>query len=315
MRIKDETRQRVLEAARVLDYHPDATARRMVSGRTRVVGFVLPQTPDEAFADRFLPQVLNGLTQATMEKGYHLLLEPRPPSPDGRDGYLRLIQERQVDGIVLSGPRSSDPGLHQLHARGTPIVLMGKLPDSGIASVDVDNVGGAEMAVQHLLGLGHRQIGMITNAPVDYTGSADRLAGYRRALQEASIEFDERLIRTGNFTPQSGFAAMRSLLEIASPPSAVFAGSDTVALGAYQAIRERGLRIPEDVSVIGFDDVPSAEAIEPPLTTVRLPAYAIGWAAVELVIQLIENPSEVTETRIELETELVVRRSTGPAPG
>jgi LacI family transcriptional regulator len=309
MRISDETRQRVFDAARQLDYHPDATARRMVTGRTEVIGFVLRQSPDQIFADQFLPQVLNGLSQAATSQGYHILIEPIPPE-NGSDAYTRLIRERHVDGIVLSGPRFDDQGLLRIHAEGEPIVLLGQLPNTGLPFVDVDNVGGAARATRHLTGLGHRRIALITNANPAYTASADRLTGYRQAIEAAGIAFDPSLVQYGDFTPRSGEAAMTKLLQLSPHPTAVFVASDTVALGALQAIRYGGLRVPDDIALVGFDDVPLAEFVDPPLTTVRLPAYGLGWGAADLLIRTI-NKDDIHQRSVLLETELVVRKSCG----
>ncbi|HSD82373.1 MAG TPA: LacI family DNA-binding transcriptional regulator, partial [Anaerolineae bacterium] len=209
MRISDETRQRVIEAVRQLDYHPDATARRMVKGRTNIIGFVLRQTPDQVFSDRFLPEVLHGLSKAASAQGYHILIEPAPP--DDPSSYMRLIRERHVDGVVLSGPRFDDEDLLRVHAEGAPVVLMGQLPNSGLPFVDVDNVGGALLATQHLISLGHRRLAFISNAKTAYTASAQRLSGYQHALAEAGLRCDESLIRYGNFTAMSGEAAMNDL--------------------------------------------------------------------------------------------------------
>jgi LacI family transcriptional regulator len=309
MRISEETRQRVLEAARKLKYHPDATARRMVTRQTHVIGFVLRQSPDQAYADHFLPQVLNGLSRAAAAQEYHTLFEPIPP--DDRTGaYTRLIHERHVDGIVLSGPRFHDQELLRVHAEGAPIVLLGQLPGSRLPCVDVDNVGGAKLATQHLLNLGHRRIALVTNAEADYTASADRLSGYRMALEAAGVAYDDARVRYGNFTPQSGRAAMGELLDLRPRPTAAFVASDTVALGALQALRQRNLRVPEDIALVGFDDVPLAEFVDPPLTTVRLPAYGLGWGAADLLIRLLAH-EEIREPQVFLETELVVRESCG----
>ncbi|MEK7784793.1 MAG: LacI family DNA-binding transcriptional regulator, partial [Chloroflexota bacterium] len=147
MRISEETRHRVLDAAHQLNYHPDATARRMVSGRTHIVGFVLRQSPDQAFADHFLPQVLNGLGQAAAAQSYHILFQPVPPK-NTTNTYTRLIRERHVDGILLSGPRFDDEALLKMQNEGAPIVLMGQLPNVSIPFVDVDNVGGARLATE-----------------------------------------------------------------------------------------------------------------------------------------------------------------------
>ncbi len=309
MRISDETRQRVLDAVRQLNYHPDATARRMVKGRTSIIGFVLRQTPDQVFADRFLPEVLHGLCEAASAQGYHLLIEPAPPNEQTGD-YTRLIRERHVDGIILSGPRFDDQDLMRLHAEGVPIVLMGQLPNTDLPFVDVDNVGGAAMATRHLIELGHRRIAFISNARPAYTASADRLTGYRQALAKADLPFDEALVRYGDFTPASGEAAMIDLLRIKPLPTAVFVASDTVAVGALKAVRAAGLTIPHDISFVGFDDIPLIEYIEPPLTTVRLPAYGLGWGAADLLIRRINN-EVIRRPTVLLETELVVRQSSG----
>lgn len=309
MRIGEETRQRVLDAARQLNYHPDATARRMVKGRTSIIGFVLRQTPDQVFSDRFLPQVLLGLSKAAAAQQYHLLIEPSPPEGDYRD-YTRLIRERHVDGIVLSGPRFDDEELIRLHQEDVPIVLMGQLPNTDLPYVDVDNVGGAQLATEHLIRLGHRRIGFISNAQLTYTASADRLAGYRTALETAALPFDERLVYYGDFTPASGESAMTELLKIDPRPTAVFVASDTVLVGALKTIQTAGLEVPRDIALVGFDDVPLSEFLDPPLTTIRLPAYGLGWGAAEMLIRRI-NQEQIHQPAVLLETELVVRKSCG----
>ena len=309
MRISEETRQRVFEAARQLDYHPDATARRMAYGQTRVIGFVVRQSPDQFFADHFLPQVLSGLSRCSTAQNYHILFEPIPPE-DETGAYARLVRERHVDGIVLSGPRFDDQELLKIHAEGAYVVLMGQLPGTSIPSVDVDNIGGARIATQHLINLGYRHIALITNAPLAYTASADRLAGYRQTMEAAGIAYQEKFVRYGNFTPQSGFDAMSSLLALRPHPTAVFVASDTVALGALQAIRQHGLLVPEDLALVGFDDIPLAEFMAPPLTSVHLPAYGLGWGAADLLIRLIAG-EEVRDPHVVLETELVMRESCG----
>ncbi|MCL5950411.1 MAG: LacI family transcriptional regulator [Chloroflexi bacterium] len=309
MRISQRTRQRVQKAALRLNYHPDATARRMVSGRTHVIGFVLRQSADQTFADFFLPQVLNGLFRGAAAQDYHVLFEP--VAPDDKTGaYAALLHERHVDGIVLSGPRTDDLELERMYAEGAPVLLMGQLPQSRIPFVDVDNVGGAELATRHLLNLGHRRVALITNAPLAYTGSADRMKGYRRALAKAAIRFDPALVRYGNFTPQSGYVAMQALLEVRPRPTAVFAASDTVAFGALHAIRECGFRIPQEMAVVGFDDVPLAEFVDPPLTTLRLPAFQIGENAANALIGLIAK-ERANHPQMLLKTELIIRESCG----
>lgn len=310
VKITDETRQRILEIARQLDYHPDATARRMVSGKTRIIGFVVRQNMDQASVDHFLPQVLNGLSQSSAALGYHVLFEAI--SPDMNDGaYAKLIRERHVDGIILSGPRVDDTELLRIHAEGLPIVLLGQFPHTDISFVDVDNINGAERATRYLIDLGHRRIAMITNAPLVYTASADRLTGYRRALAAAGIDYDKSLVEEGDFSPHGGEAKMNELLSRKPRPTAVFVASDTVALGALQAIRAHGLRVPDDIAVVGFDDIYLSEFLDPPLTTIRLPAFALGWNAAETLIHQINEGVPPHPKNTLLQTELIIRQSCG----
>lgn len=310
MRISEDTRQRVLDAVKQLNYHPDQAARSMASGRQRILGFVVRQSADQAFADLFLPQVLNGLTKAAGEQGYRVIFEPIAPEDHG-DSYGLLTRTRHVDGIILSGPRSDDRELIDIHEEGAHVVLMGQLPDSGIPLIDVDNVGGAELATRHLIELGHRRIALITNALPAYTASIDRRAGYQQALEGAGIAYDESLVRYGNLTPHSGDEAMTDLLGTRERPTAVFVASDTVALGAMQAVRRQGLRVPQDIALVSFDDIPLAEFVDPPLSTIHLPAYALGWGAADMLLQLIEGEEPLQKPNVILETELIVRESCG----
>ncbi len=309
MRISPQTRQRVKRAALRLNYHPDAAARGMVTGKTHTLGFVLAQDADQAFSDFFLPQVLNGLSQGASAQGYHVLFEPIAPN-DASGEYARLVREHHVDGIILSGPRLHDRNLRRIIAEGAPVVLHGQLPNSDIPFVDVDNVGGAAIATGHLLRLGHRRVAMITNAPPAYTASADRLKGYRQALKAAGIVFDRSLVRYGNFTPYSGLQAMNGLLACKPRPTAVFVASDTVAFGALHALHQAGVRVPQDMALVGFDDVPLANFVDPPITTLRLPAYQLGHGAADLLIRLIAK-DKVENPHILLETQLIIRESCG----
>ncbi|MDY7080348.1 MAG: LacI family DNA-binding transcriptional regulator [Chloroflexota bacterium] len=311
VRISPETRQRILEVARRLNYYPDAAARILVSGRTCTIGFVLCQSPGRVFADAFLPEVLRGVDDAVQENGFRVLIRS-VEDVTVSDAYIGLVREKHTDGIILSGPRSDDEQLPRLKTEGFPVVLLGQLPGSGIPFVDVDNVGAARQAVEHLVGLGHQRIGIITNAPLAYTAARDRLTGYRQALQEVGVSFDESLVRCGDFREESGRVAMKGLLELPKPPTAVFVASDLVAFGALVAIKERALTIPDDVAVVGFDDVQLAHYVDPPLTTVRLPAYELGYRAAILLTDLIGS-EPVEEREILLQTELVVRQSCGAA--
>ena len=308
VKITDDTRQRVLQAARLLGYHPTAAARSLASGKTQRIGLVLGEGQRRLAGDAFIPQFLQGVTASTARRRYLLVLQMAEDVPT-RAAYDRLLREQQVDGLILSGPRLDDPLLPELAAEGFPLILHGRLEGSATPFVDVENRAGAHQATDHLVGLGHRRIGFVSNAPMFYSGAQERLAGYREALEGQGLPLDPSLVRMSDFSPDSGAAAMRELLRLSSPPTAVFAASDVTALGVLGAIHQAGLRVPQDMAVVGFDDIFLAAHAVPPLTTVRVPAYGLGWTAAELLIALIEGDEEIAS--VTLETEFVVRESCG----
>jgi len=304
--ITPATRERVLDAARTLGYHPHGPARQLAGGQSNTVALVLRQTREQVAGDALLAETLRGLTIAARSRGYRVLVESFLP---GDDGYAELVGSRRTDGLVVSGPRTDDRHLLELVRAGFPLVLQGALSGLDVPSVDVDNAAGARLAVEHLLALGHRRIGCITNAPLAYTAARERLEGYRAALRTVGIEPDPAWVEEAAFDAPSGRRAMRTLLARADV-EAVFVASDVVAFGAIDAVRAAGRRIPDDLSIVGFDDIPLAAFLEPPLTTVRLPAYELGHAA---GLALLDRISRATvPARTLLPTELVVRASTGP---
>ena len=304
--ISDATRQRVREAAQTLNYHPNAAGRKLVSGKSKTLGLVLCQSHEQVVTDAFLPQVILGVEQAALEQGFNVLL--KPVELNDTNGYMRLVNEKHVDGIILSGPRQDDKEMVRLHHEGVPFMLLGQLPDSDIPFVDVDAVAGAETAVRHLTELGHQRIAMITNAPLTYTSAQQRRNGYLQALQKAGLESSDTFIQEGNYTPASGYQAMSALLNQTPHPTAVFIASDVVALGAILAARQAGLQIPADISVVGFDDIPLAEYFDPPLTTLRLPAFGLGFSAGERLIRLISSEG-LDQNNVLMDTSLIVRAS------
>ncbi len=308
VKISEETRQRVLDAARQLNYYPTAAARTLASGKTQRIGLVLGEGQRRLAADAFLPTFLQGVTASIHRRGYLLVLQLAEDVPS-HEAYVRLIREQQVDGLILSGPRSGDPLLEELAEDQFPLILHGQLENCPLPCVDVDNKAGAYQAVTHLLGLGHRRIGFISNAPLSYSGVVDRFVGYQQALTEHDLPIEDELVGIADFLPETGQAAMEQLLDLPTPPTALFAAGDVVAIGAMSAVHGRGLRVPEDVAVVGFDDIFLASHAHPPLTTVRVPAYGLGWTAAEVLVSLIEGDEDVAS--VTLDTELVIRKSCG----
>jgi LacI family transcriptional regulator len=305
--ISPETRQKVHEAAAHLGYVPNATARALASNRTQVIGLVFTRQPHHIATDAFLPQVIDGLLDVVRANNLRLLIDIVEPQHQ-EQAYLELALAKRIDGLVLSGPRLDDQALRNLEREGFPTVLMGRLPESDFCSVDVDNHLAAREAVGYLISLGHRRIACITNAPLSYSAAADRLGGYHEALDAAGIPYDESLVRFGDFSPESGYARMNELLSGGTGFTGVFVASDTVALGAKAALRERGLLVPGDISMIGLDDISMARFTDPPLTTMRVPAEDLAGHACTMLLRSL-NGEPITEKHLVLPTELVVRQS------
>ena len=303
--VRAETRRRVWEAIRESGYRPHAVARSLVTKRTHIVGMVIPEVVTHLFTDPFFPILLRAATAACNEQGYQLMLSLFSSSADRQEIYQRLVRNAYLDGVIVASAALEDPLISDLQRDGVPFVCVGRSPDERVHSVDVDNIGGTQMAVDHLIRLGHRRIGMVTGRP-DMTAGQDRLEGYRRALSAHGMPVEPELIVEGDFTEASGKAGIQRLLP--AEPSAVFMASDTMAVGALKALRQAGRRVPQDISLVSFDDIPVASATEPPLTTVRQPIGRMAALAVEALLDLIEQPGSGPR-RIVLPTELVIRES------
>jgi LacI family transcriptional regulator len=311
--ISADTRQRVVQAAQDLGYVPDAAAQALASRRSQIIGIILVRSPQQVASDAFLNHMLAGLIDTVQKRGMRLLIDIVAQEHQ-EQAYLELVRAKRIDGLILAGPSFDDRALVALEQQSFPTVLIGELPGVGFASVDVDNRAAAHMAAAHLISLGHTRIACITNAQPSYAAAVERLRGYQEALYSAGLDFDPRLVRYGDFDPASGYKAMHSLLSDTPRPSAVFVASDTVALGALAAIREAHLQVPEDISLVGYDDIPFALYTHPPLTTIHLPAADLGRKAGELLFRLIRHETP-DAWHVRLNTYLVVRQSCGALPG
>ena len=305
--ISPETRQKVRDAAESLSYVPDATAQALASRRAKAIGLVMTRSPHHIATDTFLPQIIGGLMEVVKDNKLRLLIEYVEAEHQDR-AYLELARSKHIDGMILLTPRLDDAGLKKLEQVDVPTVLMGEIEGSNLYSVDVDNELAARKAVQHLLELGHTRIACITNAPATYTAAPDRVRGYKNALTNAGISPEDGLIRYADFTPESGYAEMISLLESGSEFTAVFAASDNVAMGAKAALIEAGKRIPEDISLVGFDDIPWAQYANPPLTTIHLQAEELARRACLVLMDLLKGKEPETKRQV-IDTHLIVRKS------
>lgn len=303
--ISPKTRKSVLAAARELDYHPSSAARSLRRGRTDKIGLSINNSV--AYISEYLAEVIPGAALTAEEHGKNLLLYTstvRQP-----DALRRICRAREVDGVILLWSDLLEKTVSLLKREKMPFVVLGRrINEPSVSYVTPDNLSGAKELTNHLIELGHRRIGFTTRPELSETNN-DRFAGYRQALSEAGIAFDENLVVTTFIQPRSGYHAMNKLLDLPEPPSALFAFHDLVAVDASQAAIERGLRIPEDVAIAGFDGLRSSLITRPSITTVRQPLSEMGLRAMEIVLARIEDnsPPPVRET---YPVELVVREST-----
>lgn len=303
------TRARVQEAIARLGYQPHAIARSLASRHTHMLGLI---TAD--FSDYFFSQVIAGAEAEARKHGYRFILGSVERNAQDEPEFLRLLAERHVEGVLLARLSTDIDNRHliDLLRDGAPIVATAyHLPGETLTVVDVDNVDGGYQATRHLLSLGHRRIALITG-PADIRSVNDRTRGYTNALEEAGIAVDRGLIAEGDWSYQSGYQAMQHLLSRGLSFSALFAQNDQMAIGALRALREARVRVPRDVSVVGYDDIPGAAYADPPLTTIRQPMREVGTIAARLLIRAIEEP-DAARDEVLLKTELIERDSCAKA--
>ena len=310
--VSASARAHVEAAIKECDYRPHAVARSLATKRTNILGMVVPESVTKLFTDPYFPLMLRGATEMCNRRGYHLILSLFTASVDSTVMHNRVIRSGYLDGVIAANASLDDRLIPSLIEEAIPFIIIGRHPDDLANYIDVDNVGGASMATEHLIRLGHTRIATITG-PLDMTPSQDRLAGFRDVMRAHRLPVSDGLIAEGDFTEAGGRAAMTQLLP--QKPTAVFAASDSMGIGAIKAIRAAKLRVPQDIAIVGFDDAPSARTIDPELTTIRQPIERIGQLAVEALADLIESGTAVnglrSTKRIVLPTELVVRRSCG----
>ena len=307
--VSPETRELVSRIIQERGYVANRNARGLSAGRTGLVGVLVPLVFPVYFS-----AILSGASEALYEHDLRVLLSPTGHEHDREVTLIERLAHGLTDGALIVLPEESSEELERLLDAGYNFVVVDpRLRLNGrIPSVSAAHTSGADQAMGHLLGLGHRRIAAITG-PSGWVATEDRLRGYHAALAAAGILPDPALEVESDFEIAGGAKAAEELLDLADPPTAVFAFNDNLAIGAIQAARSRGLRVPEDLSVVGFDDSEHATIVSPALTTVRQPLAELGRTAVSLLTRLLERQRFET-LHIELGTRLVVRKSTGPAP-
>lgn len=310
--VSEVARERVQRAIDELGYVPSALARSLKSNRTHTVGMMIPNSSNPYFAE-----IIRGIEDTCYGAGFNVILCNSDDDPHKQSTYVRLLSEKQVDGLIVMSSGSDSELLDTLRAARMPQVVVDReIDDLAADLVEVNHEAGGGLATRHLLGLGHRRIACIAG-PQGLSSARQRVEGYRAALAEAGGAVDEALVRSGDFTSAGGHAAMLALLEPADPrrwPTAVFASNDLMAMGAVSAAASRGLRIPQDLSVVGFDDIALAAYCNPPLTTIAQPKHETGELAARLLLERIADPSRGLQREI-LQPALQLRQSTGPLQG
>ncbi|HEX2222760.1 MAG TPA: LacI family DNA-binding transcriptional regulator [Thermoanaerobaculia bacterium] len=315
--VQEETRRRVLEVAARLRYLPNATARSLTTNKTGALGVLLPDLYGEFFSE-----VIRGIDLAARRRGYHVFVSSSHSDRSEVETVLRALRGR-VDGLLVMSPEVDAQALQANLPAALPVTLLNtEWEGSDVPSLNIDNHGGAYAMARHLVGLGHRRIAFVEGAPGNYD-ARERLRGYRDGLRDsvdpavgaaeiASLEIP------GEFSEESGYRAGAALLRLDPRPTAVFAANDAMAIGLLSALQEAGVRVPADIAVAGFDDIPIARFLTPALTTVRVGIAELGARALERLLAAVENPEDDAngppggERRHEvLPVHLVVRGSCG----
>lgn len=307
--VSDEARDRVLEVVKKHNYRPSSVARGLATNQSYEIGILAPRRCDEALANGFWSLLHLGIFEQCIKKGYYVSMSPISSDLEA-DIEEYVIDNRRLDGFILLTQEVSDVVANKLEDRDIPLVLVGHGPENpNLVSVDVDNFAGAYKATNHLIELGHRNIGIML-ADLDMQEAADRYAGYKKAHEDAGIEVQEDIISTGDYSQQNGYDTMKNWIEENDNISAVFCTSDTLAMGALSALNEENISVPDEMAVVGFDDLPFAQYTIPSLTTIKQPITAKGkWAANLLINQIEDKNGQIVHEN--LEPQLIVRESCG----
>lgn len=304
--VRPDTRTRVMTAIDSLGYRPNEMARSLLLKKSGLVGLIVPD-----ISNPYYPDVSRGVEDVANANGYKVMFCSTDRSAEKARSYIDALLVKRVDGIiVVGGGDEVQLSVETIGSYDTKVVLIGRSSGT-FPTVQIDNVGAAKTATEHLLGLGHRRIGLIA-AGSESSSVRERLRGYRESLDSHGLAFDEDLVVDGDFTEAGGYDAARRMLDLDKRPTAIFAANDRMALGAMAATADQGLRVPADVAIVGFDDVPMSSFLRPALTTVSIASSELGAQAMEIVLGQLND--EQTRKRVRVRTQLVIRDSCGSKP-
>lgn len=310
-KVSEDTRLRVRQVIQQLNFSPNVAARSLAGGKTSILGLVIPTGVSSVFSDPYFPNLIRGISAACREQNYSVMLWLAEPDYE-RKTITQVLRNGFIDGIIVSSFPIDEMMVETLSHSEMPFILVGRDPaHPDVSYIDVENRRGAVEAVTHLVRMGRRRIAHLSG-PLNTVVGVDRRDGYLEALKNRGVPHDPLLFIEGNFSEEDGYSLTKMLLPY--NPDAIFAASDAMAIGSMRALREAGKRIPDDIAVIGFDDMPFSATSEPPLTTVRQPIQRTGRIAAQTLIDMVQHPDDHLSRRILLPTELVIRRSCGAIP-
>lgn len=309
-KVSAATRGEVLAAVEELSYRPNLLAKGLKTRRTFTIGLLISD-----IQNAFFTSVVRGVEDVALSRGYHLFLCNTDEDASREDEYVTELAKKRVDGLMVAPSAPRDNHARRLRAEGVPFVFVDREVEGVEAGVvSVDNAMGTQLIAEHLVGLGHERIGMISG-PLDKASGYERYTGLRGALSDLGAGLDDALVRFGDFRTSSGREGAEELMGLPSPPTALVTANNQMTLGALLAVAGMGLRVPADVSVVGFDDPEWAPITDPPLTTIAQPTYQMGVRAAEMLLDRIEDGSEQEPEKVLLEPWLIVRESTAPPGG
>ncbi|WP_096439888.1 LacI family DNA-binding transcriptional regulator [Alteribacter populi] len=306
--VNEKTRNRIKSIADELKYSPNAVARSLVMSKTKTIGLLVSELNRSGAKDMFTFEVMCGINDSSSDEGYDLILFSTNSVKQQSKSYSQLCRERQVEGVIMQGVKTDDPYLEEVIESNIPCVLIDvELEGDNVGYVTTDNVFGAQMAIKHLINLGHKHIAMI-NGHDQALVSQRRLSGYLKELDEASIPFREEYVLNGEFLEPKAETVAYEFLQKNPEVTAIFCASDLMALGAMRAAQRLGKRIPNDLSIVGFDDITLAQYANPQLTTIAQDKYQMGYEAARLLTAMLHK--KTLQRKMILDNQLIVRGST-----
>ncbi|MCY9665812.1 LacI family transcriptional regulator [Paenibacillus alginolyticus] len=300
--IGEKTKLKILDTIRKLEYQPNvvASARK----RLQTIGFMMP-----SIANPFMAEIARVIEDYGRQHGFSLIICSTDNDPEREKEYISILREKYIDGIIIGTGLLNDKSIKKIIESNIPVVMLARdVPSLAVDAVFVDDFLGGFQAASYLIELGHEKIAMITE-DLKISPARKRVEGYRKALEEAGIKYDEKLVIQNNVTYNDGMLASEQLLKVPSPPTAIFASTEALAIGAIKRVRELGLRLPEDISIVGFDNTMFGQMFDPQITTIAQPIYDMGQKVMELLIEEINEPKKVKQ-RIVMTPELVVGGTT-----